>query len=105
MAWADYDNDGDLDHLYVANTFGANQLFRNDGNGSFTDVTSGPARWHGPKPGRGMGRLRQRWRPGSLCEFSGGSSKLFRNAWRGGFVDVTTGPLVDVGIGEGSGLG
>ena len=36
--WADYDNDGDLD-LYVAN-FGASKLFRNEGDGSFTDVTA-----------------------------------------------------------------
>ena len=36
--WADYDQDGDLD-LYVAN-FGASKLFRNEGNGSFTDVTT-----------------------------------------------------------------
>ena len=36
--WADYDNDGDLD-LYVAN-FGASRLFRNDGDGSFADVTA-----------------------------------------------------------------
>ncbi|MCP3978884.1 MAG: CRTAC1 family protein [bacterium] len=50
--WADYDNDGDLD-LYVGNEFAVmrqregqpdlsirapSQLFRNDGNGRFTDV-------------------------------------------------------------------
>ena len=35
-AWEDYDNDGDLD-LYVANDFGHNNLYRNDG-GTFTDV-------------------------------------------------------------------
>jgi len=35
-AWADYDNDGDAD-LYVANDFGRNNLYRNDG-GTFTDV-------------------------------------------------------------------
>jgi hypothetical protein len=35
-AWEDYDNDGDPD-LYVANDFGRNNLYRNDG-GKFTDV-------------------------------------------------------------------
>ncbi|MEZ5323538.1 MAG: VCBS repeat-containing protein [Verrucomicrobiales bacterium] len=35
-AWEDFDNDGDLD-LYVANDFGRNNLFRNDG-GKFTDI-------------------------------------------------------------------
>jgi hypothetical protein len=34
----DYDNDGDVD-LYIAN-FGANRMYRNDGNGTFTDVTA-----------------------------------------------------------------
>lgn len=38
-AWADYDNDGDID-LYVVNNEGdLNALYRNDGNGLFTDVT------------------------------------------------------------------
>ena len=37
-AWEDYDNDGDLD-LYVANDFGRNNLYRNDG-GQFTDVAA-----------------------------------------------------------------
>ncbi len=42
-AWADYDGDGDLD-LYVGNEdpdgkTHASQLFRNDGDGTFTDVT------------------------------------------------------------------
>ncbi len=43
-AWADYDNDGDLD-LYVGNEGEENfrfpsQLFRNDGHGKFTDVAA-----------------------------------------------------------------
>ena len=35
-AWGDYDNDGDLD-LFLAN-IGANNLYRSDGDGLFTDV-------------------------------------------------------------------
>ncbi|MEL6922919.1 MAG: FG-GAP-like repeat-containing protein [Bacteroidota bacterium] len=39
--WADYDNDGDQD-LFVANTNNENNpLYRNDGNGNFTRITSG----------------------------------------------------------------
>ncbi len=37
-AVGDYDNDGDPD-LFITN-FGANALFRNDGDGTFSDVTS-----------------------------------------------------------------
>jgi hypothetical protein len=37
-AWEDYDDDGDQD-LYVANDFGRNNLYRNDG-GRFVDVAS-----------------------------------------------------------------
>jgi len=47
VAAADYDNDGDVD-LYVTN-YGANQLWRNVGDGKFEEVTSeagvGDARW------------------------------------------------------------
>ncbi|MEM7165197.1 MAG: FG-GAP-like repeat-containing protein [Planctomycetota bacterium] len=35
--WGDYDGDGWLD-LYVCNRFAANQLFRNNGDGTFVDV-------------------------------------------------------------------
>ena len=39
MVWADYDGDGDLD-LYVVNYGTASMLYRNDGHGTFSDVTS-----------------------------------------------------------------
>ena len=38
-AWGDYDGDGDPD-LYVANDFGRNNLYRNNGNGTFDDVAA-----------------------------------------------------------------
>ncbi len=38
VAWGDFDNDGDED-LYLTNN-GPNRLFRNEGGGSFTDVTA-----------------------------------------------------------------
>ena len=38
-AAADYDRDGDID-LYVANNFGSNRLWRNEGDGTFTDVST-----------------------------------------------------------------
>lgn len=43
-SWGDMDNDGDLD-LYVCNSDGdrRNNLYRNNGDGSFTRITTGPA--------------------------------------------------------------
>ncbi len=38
VAFADIDNDGDWD-LYVSNKGGANRLYRNNGDGTFTDIT------------------------------------------------------------------
>jgi hypothetical protein len=38
VVWGDYDNDGWLD-LYVVNFGERNSLYRNNGNGTFTDVT------------------------------------------------------------------
>ncbi|HEY7214960.1 MAG TPA: CRTAC1 family protein [Thermoanaerobaculia bacterium] len=38
-AWGDYDDDGDAD-LYVVNDFGRSTLYRNEGDGTFADVTT-----------------------------------------------------------------
>ncbi|MGV3460603.1 MAG: FG-GAP-like repeat-containing protein [Flavobacterium sp.] len=42
-AWADFDNDGDMDVMIGASstTGGSHKLMRNDGNGTFTNVTVG----------------------------------------------------------------
>jgi len=37
--WVDYDNDGDKD-FFVSGYLDSNQLYRNDGNGNFTDVSN-----------------------------------------------------------------
>ena len=39
-SWADYDNDGDMD-LFVGASSGNHKLMRNNGNSTFTDVTTG----------------------------------------------------------------
>lgn len=38
VSWGDYDADGD-DDLHIANDFGRNALLRNEGDGTFTDVS------------------------------------------------------------------
>ncbi len=38
LAWGDYDDDGDMD-IYIANDADQNFLYRNDGDGTFTDVS------------------------------------------------------------------
>src|SRR5690606_7951230 len=42
-AWADYDNDGDMDAMIGASstTNGGHKLRRNNGDGTFTDITIG----------------------------------------------------------------
>jgi hypothetical protein len=38
-AWSDFDRDGDMD-LYVANELGPNELMRNEGDGTFVNVSN-----------------------------------------------------------------
>lgn len=40
-AWGDYDNDGFLDLFVAVNNLGNDWLYHNNGNGSFTKITSG----------------------------------------------------------------
>lgn len=42
-AWGDFDNDGDMDAMVGANSTanGTHKIMRNNGNGTFTDVTAG----------------------------------------------------------------
>jgi hypothetical protein len=87
-AWGDYDGDGDLD-LYLANSGSANRLYRNNGNGTFTEAgsTTGVN-----NSGNGLGVT---WADfdddGDLDIYlanAGSANLLYRNNGNGTFIDV-----------------
>lgn len=90
VAWNDYDNDGWLDMLVVGTTTNgaSSRVYRNPGNGTFTDVGvalqpvgAGVGRW---------GDFNNDGRPDVLLvgETNGGQfSKIFRNDGNGAFTD------------------
>ncbi|WP_354671185.1 FG-GAP-like repeat-containing protein [Thiohalobacter sp. IOR34] len=100
IAFADYDNDGDLD-AYVANDGTANRLYRND-DGYFVDVT--PSLLADPGPGRSVSWVD--YDGDGLVDIylvnHGAANRLFRNTGGGTFVETTTGPLGDDGPGTGA---
>lgn len=102
-AWSDYDNDGDLD-LFVANagpgsTARRNSLYRNEGQGTFTRITSGhpvadtaiycAAEW-GDYDNDGDLDL-------YVCVTITGNSALFQNNGDGTFRKITSGAVVSTG--------
>lgn len=100
VTWADYDNDGDAD-LYVANESSqANNLYRNDGDGSFTKITTGP------QVSDSRSTMSASWgdidNDGDLDlytansgNFTGQKNQLYINNGSGGFSEVTSGDLVN----------
>lgn len=92
-AWADYDNDGDLD-LYVGNEsepecVSPSQLFQNQGDGSFKDV----ARFAGVTndryaKGAVWGDFNEDGWPDLYVTNMAGANRLYRNMGDGRFTDV-----------------
>ncbi len=86
-AWADYDNDGDLD-LYVGNEGFAAQLFRND-NGRFTDVAADAGvDGEGVVKGTAWGDFDNDGDEDLYVSVRGGANRLYRNDGQGRFEDV-----------------
>ena len=92
-AWGDYDNDGDPD-LFVANDTSPNCLYRNNGDGTFTDVAV-EAQVAFSEDGReqaGMGVELEDldndgWLDIMVTNFSDDYNTLYRNAGKGYFRD------------------
>lgn len=88
-AWFDYNNDGFLD-LYVTNRFTANKLYRNNGNGTFTDVAS--AMGVDDASGDGAGVVVGDINNDGFCDIflaNGDEDKLYRNNNGTSFTDIT----------------
>jgi hypothetical protein len=101
-AWADYDNDGDLD-LYVGNETRSephpSQLFRNEGNGTFTDVAAAAGVENlAFAKGVAWGDYDGDHRPDLYVSNNGQANRLYHNDGNGRFTDLAprlgvTGPL------------
>jgi len=99
-SWADYDNDGDMD-VFVANDRNENNaLYANNGDGTFTKITSGPVVNDG---GNSFG--------GSWGDFDNDgdfdlfvanaqaqNDFLYRNNGDGSFAKIIEGPVVNDGV-------
>ena len=92
-SWGDYDNDGDLD-LYVGNESSRalpapSQLFRNDGDGTFTDVAARAGVLnHGYAKAVIWGDYDGDRRPDLYVSNHGGRNRLYRNNGDGTFTNV-----------------
>lgn len=94
-AWADYDNDGDVD-LFVANEGPASQLYRNDGAAGFTDVAA-VAGVENRRQGKAAvwGDWNNDRFPDLYVSNYHGLNRLYRNNCDGTFTDVAAGVGVE----------
>ena len=95
-AWVDYDNDGDLD-LFVTNLGLQNSaLYRNNGNGTFTQITSGPLVNDGSEDGDSTSCTwgdydNDGWQDVFVANYSGLNNYLYHNNGDGTFTAIETG--------------
>ncbi len=94
VAWGDYNNDGRLDLLVAAANSAKTSLFRNDGGGTFTEISSAdsglPDASGRPRAAWGDydndGYLDLAYRDGSL-----NSARIYHNNGNGTFTDINAG--------------
>ncbi|NJN77283.1 MAG: T9SS type A sorting domain-containing protein [Saprospiraceae bacterium] len=97
--WGDYDNDGDQD-LFVANTNNENNLlYRNNGNGNFTKITTGAiVNDGGQSVGASWGDYDNDNDLDLFVANAGNQNNfLYENNGDGTFIKVTTGAIVNDG--------
>lgn len=107
-SWGDYDNDGDLDLFVTHYTGENNRLFRNNGNGNFTKITTGAiVNDAGSSVGSTWGDIDN---DGDIDLFVANDLNenefLYLNNGDGSFTKVTTGDIVNsAGRSNGSSFG
>jgi hypothetical protein len=97
--WGDYDDDGDLD-IYLTIAGAPNKLYENQGNGSFTLITSGPQADASQSYGFAWVDIDNDHDLDLYVANNGQANRLFRNEGDGTFADATETPLDDTGNGQ-----
>jgi len=94
-AWADYDNDGDVD-LYVSLLNQPNQLYQNQGDGTFFEMSSfAGVNDNGPSKGVTWSDYNNDSYVDLFVSNYGTANKLYQNQGDGTFVDVAAGLGLD----------
>jgi hypothetical protein len=90
-AWADYDNDGDMDALVGASSTadGSHKYMRNNGNGTFTDMTVGTG-WD-TNTATNIEHIAYDFDNNGFVDVMGGGNKIMYNQGDGTFVPFTHG--------------
>lgn len=90
-AWGDFDNDGDMDALVGASSFsdGPHKYMRNNGNGTFTDATTGTG-WD-TNPSTSIEHIAYDFDNNGFIDVMGGGNKIMYNQGNGTFAPFTHG--------------